>query len=89
MPWYNIYGYLRLQLPNMCIELCVSGGSGAQYTYMINSGVQPRGASGPCKYFSSSNDNPPDSECVICCCHDVGTYKKPQYLILQFINPTM
>ena len=36
----------------LCMRLCVSGGSHAQYTYMIGPGAQPRGAPGPCKYFS-------------------------------------
>ena len=39
----------------LCIELCVSGGSHAQYSYMIGPGAQSRGASGPCKYFSHDN----------------------------------
>ena len=34
------------------IELCVSGKSHAQYTYMIGPRAQSRGAPGPCKYFS-------------------------------------
>ena len=37
----------------LCMRLCVSGGSYAQYTYMIGPGAQQRGAPGPCKYFSS------------------------------------
>ena len=36
----------------LCMRLCVSGGSYAQYTYMIDPGVQPRGAPEPYKYFS-------------------------------------
>ena len=36
----------------LCIELCVSGESHTQYTYMIDPGAQPRDAPGPCKYFS-------------------------------------
>ena len=36
----------------LCMGLCVSGGSYVQYTYMIGLGAQPRGAPGPCKYFS-------------------------------------
>ena len=37
----------------LCMELCVSGGSHTQYTYMIGPGAQPRSTPGPCKYFSS------------------------------------
>ena len=37
----------------LCMGLCVSGGSHAQYTYMIGPGAQPCGAPGPCKYFSA------------------------------------
>ena len=36
----------------LCMGLCISGRSRAQYTYMIDPGAQPHGASGPCKYFS-------------------------------------
>ena len=40
------------QVSVLCMKLWVSGGSHTQYTYMIGPGAQPRGASGPCKYFS-------------------------------------
>ena len=40
----------------LCMEWCVNGGSHAQYTYVIGLGAQPRGAPGPCKYFSSIRD---------------------------------
>ena len=36
----------------LCIGLCISGESHIQYTYTIGPGAQPRGAPGPCKYFS-------------------------------------
>ena len=39
----------------LCMELCVSGGSHTQYTYMIGSGAQLCGAPGPCMYFSKNN----------------------------------
>ena len=38
----------------LCMELCVSGQSHTQYTYMIGPGTQPHSASGPYKYFSSN-----------------------------------
>ena len=37
----------------LCIELCVNNGSHIQYTYMIDPRVQPHGAPGPYKYFST------------------------------------
>ena len=38
----------------LCTGLCVSGGSHAQYTYIISPKAQPRDAPEPYKYFSSN-----------------------------------
>ena len=39
----------------LCMELCINGGSYAQYTYMIGPGAQPRSTPEPYMYFSTNN----------------------------------
>ena len=49
---YHVAVFPANHVSVLCMELCVSGEFHAQYTYIIGPGVQPRGAPGPCKYFS-------------------------------------